>query len=67
MHVVHLMVTIILPPAHSPQMNATGNQTVVASFISFLRQQKISEEHAEGIESNAIKFYSHMLIMSLFL
>jgi hypothetical protein len=33
-------------------MNATTeNQSVVASFISFLRKQKFSEEHSEGIES----------------
>ena len=41
--------------ATSPvKMNSTENQTVVASFISFLRQQKISEEHTEGIESKKI-------------
>ena len=36
--------------------NVTENQTVVASFISFLRKQttNISDEHSEGIESKII-------------
>lgn len=41
-------------PHKFPEMNATENQTVVASFISFLRQQNISEEHTEGIESKSV-------------
>ena len=46
-------------------MNATENQTVVASFISFLRKQNISEEHSEGIESKEynIFFISYYVLL----
>ena len=44
-------------------MNATENQTVVASFISFLRKQNISEEHSEGIESKEGLNYIVFLII----
>ena len=44
-------------------MNATENQTVVASFISFLRKQNISEEHSEGIESKERLIYILFLII----
>lgn len=44
-------------------MNATtDNQTVVASFISFLRKQNFSEEHFEGIESKKVE--SHIFSLS---
>lgn len=47
-------------------MNATENQTVVASFISFLRQQNISEEHTEGIESNIPTPFDILVLFTLY-